>query len=630
MSPNYLSELWAPLASAVGNHLWQSTIVVIAAGLLTLALRRNHARARYWLWLAASIKFLIPFSLLVFIGSRLPISRAPARSTAGMYTTIEQIAQPFALATTGVGSSPHQSALTSNFAHFLPPLVAAVWLIGFLAVLSVWIARWRRISAAVSKSIQLSEGREWDALRRIERSRGIQNSIPIFLSSTSLEPGIFGIARPVLLWPEGISVRLEDAHLETILAHEVSHVHRRDNLAAAIHMFVEAVFWFYPLVWWLGMRLVDERERACDEEVLSAGAGRQVYAESILKICEFCMSSPLPCVSGVTGADLKKRIARIMSETASRNLDIGRKLLLTTAAALVIVVPVAFGLIHAAPTRAASQSQDMPARALAYESVSIKASPTQPDKSANAKTNVFFRPDGFTGKSMPMQMLIREAYGVQNYQITGAPEWITSEMFDVDLKAGKSTGDELQKLSPEQRKLEQQRMLQALLADRLNLTLHRETKDLPIYELVIATDGPKLQKAKPGDTYSNGLKGPGGEPGIGVLLITGREGPIKGQGVSITSLVNLLSFRLGRTVIDETGLLGNYDFTLQWAPDSAQPAIPNGAEAGTQAGNTKPSLDSSTPAILTAIQEQLGLRLESREGPTEILVIDHVEAPTDK
>jgi uncharacterized protein (TIGR03435 family) len=243
---------------------------------------------------------------------------------------------------------------------------------------------------------------------------------------------------------------------------------------------------------------------------------------------------------------------------------------------------------------------------------------------------LFFRPDGFTGKSITMQMLIREAYGVQNYQITGAPEWIKSEMFDVDVKAGKSTADELQKLNPEQRKLEQQRMLQALLADRLNLTLHRETKDLPIYELFIATDGPKLQEARTGDSYSNGLKGPGGEPGTGVILIMGREGPIKGQGVSITSLVNLLSFRLGRTVIDETGLLGNYDFTLQWAPDGAESAIPNGSDVDTQAGDTKPSLDSSTPAILTAIQEQLGLRLESQEGPTEILVIDHVETPVDK
>ena len=147
----------------------------------------------------------------------------------------------------------------------------------------------------------------------------------MFLSRASLEPGIFGIARPVLIWPEGISARLDDAHVEAILAHEVGHVRRRDNLFAAIHMLVEAIFWFHPLVWFVGTRLVEEREVACDEEVLESGSAREVYAESILKICEFCVSSPLACVSGVTGADLKKRIVRIMSEGAVRKLDGSRK-----------------------------------------------------------------------------------------------------------------------------------------------------------------------------------------------------------------------------------------------------------------------------------------------------------------
>src|SRR5437773_11545961 len=140
----------------------------------------------------------------------------------------------------------------------------------------------------------------------------------MFSSRTSLEPGIFGIARPVLIWPEKLSERLEDAHLDAILAHEVWHVRRRDNLAAAVHMVVEAIFWFHPLVWWLGSKLVEERERACDEEVLALGGERQVYAESILKVCEFCVGSPLACVGGVSGADLTKRIAYIVTKHGAR------------------------------------------------------------------------------------------------------------------------------------------------------------------------------------------------------------------------------------------------------------------------------------------------------------------------
>jgi hypothetical protein len=139
----------------------------------------------------------------------------------------------------------------------------------------------------------------------------------MLLSRTSLEPGIFGIFRPVLVWPQGISERLEDAHLEAVLAHELWHVRRRDNLADAVHMLVEAIFWFYPLVWWMGAWLMEERERACDEAVLESGGDPKVYAESILKICEFCVASPLACVSGVTGADLKKGEPELAAQVPS-------------------------------------------------------------------------------------------------------------------------------------------------------------------------------------------------------------------------------------------------------------------------------------------------------------------------
>jgi beta-lactamase regulating signal transducer with metallopeptidase domain len=100
-----------------------------------------------------------------------------------------------------------------------------------------------------------------------------------------MEPGIFGLVRPALLWPQAISARLEEAHLEAVLAHEVRHVRRRDNLTAVFHMLVEAIFWFHPLLWWLEKRLVEEREYACDEEISLRCGQPQIYAESILRVC---------------------------------------------------------------------------------------------------------------------------------------------------------------------------------------------------------------------------------------------------------------------------------------------------------------------------------------------------------
>ena len=148
----------------------------------------------------------------------------------------------------------------------------------------------------------------------------IEPPVRLLLSSSGMEPGIFGIVRPVLLWPAGLSDRLDDVQIEAIMAHEIEHVRRHDNLTSAIHAFVEAIFWFHPLVRWMTAKLNEERERACDERVLEQNSRPEAYAESILKVCSFCMEPAAACVSGVSGADLKSRILRIMSQSLRTRL----------------------------------------------------------------------------------------------------------------------------------------------------------------------------------------------------------------------------------------------------------------------------------------------------------------------
>jgi bla regulator protein BlaR1 len=143
-----LSSMWTALAPAVGNLLWQSTLFTVAAGWLTLALRKTHARARYWLWLAASLKFLVPFSLLTSLGSRMAWSRGSAATQGALSFVIEQVSQPFAK------QAASQTDLQTAFAS-LPAILVAAWACGFVAVLMIWFARWRPVSAGIRNAAPL-------------------------------------------------------------------------------------------------------------------------------------------------------------------------------------------------------------------------------------------------------------------------------------------------------------------------------------------------------------------------------------------------------------------------------------------------------------------------------------------
>jgi uncharacterized protein (TIGR03435 family) len=605
MIPNNLSAI----GTAMANHLWQSTLFAALVGVLTLALRKNRAQVRYRLWLAASVKFLIPFSLLISLGGHLARARGSISVQNGLYWAVEEVGQPFLTKTPPVVAPSASSLWNSHLLSLLPLALAVLWLCGFIAALALWWLRWQRVAGAVRAAVPALRGREVDALRQVEHIAGVRKPTPLLFTQDSLEPGIFGIVRPVLLWPVGISGHFGDAHLRAILAHEIWHVRRRDNLAAAMHMCVESIFWFHPLVWWLGTRLVEEREHACDEEVLQMANQPQVYAESILKTCEFCLESPLACVSGVTGSDLKKRIVRIMSEGAASSLDCRKKILLIAAGLVAVTAPVAFGLLHAGPNQSELQAGDTLAKLPLFEVASIK-----PSKSGEPGTRLMTSPDGFSASNAPLREVIRLAYQVQEFQMSGAPPWINSERYDIEAKVDSSAVEAFRQLDQEQHRL----MLQRLLADRFQLKTHWETKELPIYALVIGKNGPKLHEAKPGDTYPGGIAGPDGVGRPGLM----RMGPggLTGQGLTMESIARLLSQQLGQTVTDKTGLRGLYDVNLHWTPDNGPLSM--------MGPDSKPTPDPSEPSLFTVIQEQLGLKLESQKGPVEVLVVDHVEKPS--
>ena len=630
------SALWTSIAPALANHLWQSTLFAVAAGLLTLTLRENHARARYVLWLIASLKFLVPFSWLVAIGNRFSW-HIPASTAGATYSVIEQVGQPFTQAPAPSFSSAPIAWL--NLTH-LAVILLAIWLCGFLIVFFIWLLRWQEISIAICSSVPLDEGREAEALRRQQCITGIRRRVDLLLSASALEPGIFGVARPVLVWPKGISAHLENPHLESILAHELWHVRRRDNLTAALHMIVEAIFWFHPLVWWMGARLIEERERACDEAVLELGGERHIYAESILKVCEFCVSSPLAFVSGVTGADLKRRMVYIMSEQVACRLNLRKKLLLAVAGALAIAAPIVVGAAQATPGRAPSQNEDASRATFDNVSITPSAESAPTPTSAGAKTHmvrVMFGSDSFFANNVTLRSIIEEAYDVQSNQIIGGPDWLNSSTFDIQARLHNSDSTK-PPFSPDRTKV--QKLLQTLLADSAKLTLHNEVRLLESYALVVSEGGSKLQPSQSLDSepvapfapgagdqvFMQRVKvGPDGRPeGAHLMRMQMGEAQAVGmdaQGVSISDFARQLSRQLGVAVVDKTGLKGNYDFKLQWK---------RGADQSANAPENQSFDDTQSPSsLMTAMQDQLGLKLEPQKGPTLVLIIDHIEKPTE-
>jgi beta-lactamase regulating signal transducer with metallopeptidase domain len=243
------------MISELANHLWQSTLFAVAVGLLTLMCQRNRASVRYWLWFAASVKFFIPFTLLMAVADRLAwASRAPQITTPAVSATLAQVSRPFAV-DPAIGFPFVQEAPRS--VDWFALALLGVWVAGTVAMALVRFRTWRQIRAAVRASSP------W-AIASLPMPAGVA----VRSTPGVMEPGVVGLWRPVLLVPFGIEDDLAPRQLAAVLTHELCHIRRRDNVTAAVHMIAEAVFWFYPVVWWIGSRLVDERERACDEEVV--------------------------------------------------------------------------------------------------------------------------------------------------------------------------------------------------------------------------------------------------------------------------------------------------------------------------------------------------------------------------
>ncbi|MBV9158433.1 MAG: TIGR03435 family protein, partial [Acidobacteriaceae bacterium] len=528
--------------------------------------------------------------LLTSLGSRFEWAPVTPRNTvaSAVQSTLVQISQPFSSA-----SAPAPVASATDWASVA---IFGIWVCGIAAVIVSRCRGWCRIRAAILSS------------------RPITIPAPIEIRSAPglLEPGVVGVLRPILLLPAGITERLQPPEFEAVLAHELCHFRRHDNLTSAIHMIVEAVFWFHPLVWWIGARLIQERERACDEAVLNLGSKPHDYAEGILKVCKSYVESPLSCVSGVTSSDLKKRIQAILTGRVAGELTFAKKLALGVAAAAAITIPVSLGIMGM--PRMQAQSHELQPK---FEAASVK--------SCEAFSNghsLELAAETFRSECTTLERLIEQAYGLfgngrmdpgSSLMVIGGPAWTMSDLYEIEAKAQ----------GPQSRAMMNGPMLQALLEDRFGLKFHREVRDVPVYALTVGDRGLKLQPFE-GTCIARDFDKPPSDADCGTASAYGNGFRLK--GATMADLCAGFSVLLDRRVIDKTGIGGRFNVYVDLSAED--PGLLNHPRS--LAALSDPIAAPFPPILFSAAEtamKNLGLNLEASKGPGEFFVIDHIERP---
>jgi len=317
-------------------------------------------------------------------------------------------------------------------------------------------------------------------------------------------------------------------------------------------------------------------------------------------------------VAGVTGSNLSRRIERIMTSAAPCALSWWRKGVLVGGAIAVVATPVTVGAMAAPVRRVVVLEQHTVTLRVSrphllqvtpqdsgplpqFEVASIK-----PNTSGKGPVRIQTSPGGrFTAINVTLKNLVQFAFKLQAFQVSGGPEWITDDRFDV---VAKGDGDP-------------QLMVRALLLERFKLAVRSESHEQPIFALVVARADRRLgTDLSPSTTACvDEAMNCGIHVGLGTLRM-GRA--------TMTQLATAFSGLLDRTVVDRTALDGDFDASLKWTPDQSTPGL------ALKAGFVPAAIDPNGPSIFTAVQEQLGLKLDSQKGPVVTLVIDHAERPT--
>jgi uncharacterized protein (TIGR03435 family) len=589
------------------HFLWQglSIAVLYAAARRGLA-RTSSPNARYLL-ACATLAAMMAAPLLTW-----ELMRPSDASPDAAYRI--QSASPAAFAT-GINSTTLPASVRAMVSSVrspqVLPWVVIVWLFG-AAIFWVRLAGGWAVAARMRSVLVRRPPPGWqEILRRLGARIGLSRPVRLLVSALVQAPTVVGWLRPVVLVPVGALSGLPAEHLEALLLHELAHIRRHDYLVNILQSVAEALLFYHPAVWWVSGHMRVERELCCDDVAVSVTGDALTYARALTQL-ESYRPAHFNAAVAANGGSLSDRIARLLGQPRpAAGAGLGPGVLAVT----ILLVAAAYGLF--------GQSNAHPA----FQTVSIK-------RNTSDWSERFHHPMGM-GVNASLMLLIQFAYAAHDSlhslplpasQVVGGPAWINSQGYDIKANAGGNA-------DPKQTWL----MWQTLLAGRFKLRLHRETRELPIYELTVVESGPKLPAAKeaacvsflpgatprhvPGKVDCGYVSGP--FSGYGARLLH-----IKGSKVHMADLIRELALILDRPVLDKTEFTGEFDLNLSFTPDEALMGFPGFLRRGDPGGSRLPT-DSNLPNIFAALEEQLGLKLVPARGPVEVLVIDHAERPTE-
>jgi uncharacterized protein (TIGR03435 family) len=590
------AEPWVEgLGWTLVHFLWQGLLItVLYAGIRRAIARRASPNARYLLACAA-LAAMLAAPLATWIALRPPgplpdpVYRVRSVPPAAAMTAIT-LPAPVRTAVPMVGVAP-----------FIP-WVVAVWLTGaglfWLRLMGGWLIATRMRSSMVRPAPP-----EWQqTLARLGERIGVSRPVRLLVSGLVHVPTVVGWLRPVVLMPVGALAGLPAEQLEAVLVHELAHIRRHDYLVNMLQSVAEAMLFYHPAVWWVSAHIRAERELCCDDAAVAVTGDAFAYASALVEWEQF-RPSRLNSMVAVNGGSLAARIGRLLGQPRPPARS-GSGVL----AGAMVLVAAAYGLF--------GQTAERPA----FQAASIKP---------NTEARPFGRiirpqPGGrLTSQNAPLLMLIQNAYSVQAFQVVGGPEWVNTTGYDIEAKPEANTDRARMWL-----------MLQTLLADRFKLALHRETRELPLYALTIGKNGFKPPAPKEGLCISLPPDAPPPPPGsqaqCGFIRINMSPAGLKMEGgkVKMAELIRMLAAAMGRPVLDRTGFTGEFDVQLSFTPDESTMGLP-GARGPRDVGGPQLATDPDRPTLFAALQEQLGLKLVTAKGPVEVLVIDHVERPTE-